>query len=551
MALTTIKLSIILLYRRIFPVPSLHKVIYYMAAYIVIWQIFQTLDSIFACNPVRGYWDHSLRAKCRDELVEIIIGGVQNIVTDIIILCLPMPILWTLQTSKQRKIQLTGLFALGGLVCLISIIRVTQLSNTSLIDPSWSAVGISTWSAAELAAGIISACLPVLRPIYTSLFHSTSHPHNEAAGFPGVPSKPTSSVDVRRKPFAFWWTPWSSDLASSSNANGHLISTLNSAHGIDGDGWAERPISRILSIYQRMRSGERESTATMFTDLEEQGQGQERTQSETGIPTQGLGRVGSHTVRSGRVTGKRRPGMESSRSVDARYPSTLPYTARSTSELPLQDKAYILSIPPPPPISQSPVPQAEQPPPHVSPRRRRPRSNHHRGFQSRSLRFPPKPILGFWPVGVGMSMGFSELPSGSLFGGFAYSACWVVGIFSPPCSPTPFSVPDNFGSCDGYLGGTLCADVAALLGYLGPLKGFGGSEDSIQNREICSMSGGGCIGSRDLGSVEFSVIPVITGDRHRIFFQRNVSGRAAIRISILPGGEWAWDQEMLRWLCSE
>ena len=115
MALTTIKLSIILLYRRIFPVPSLHKVIYYLTAYIVIWQIFQTLDSIFACDPVRGYWDHSLRAKCRDELVDIIIGGVQNIVTDVIILCLPMPILWTLQTSKQRKIQLTGLFALGGL----------------------------------------------------------------------------------------------------------------------------------------------------------------------------------------------------------------------------------------------------------------------------------------------------------------------------------------------------------------------------------------------------------------------------------------------------
>lgn len=115
MALTTIKLSIILLYRRIFPVASLHKVIYCITAYIIIWQVFQTLDSIFACIPVSGYWDHTIRAKCRNELVDIIIGGVQNIVTDVIILCLPLPILWTLQTSKQNKIQLTGLFTLGGL----------------------------------------------------------------------------------------------------------------------------------------------------------------------------------------------------------------------------------------------------------------------------------------------------------------------------------------------------------------------------------------------------------------------------------------------------
>ena len=45
----------------------------------------------------------------------MIIGGVQNIVTDLVILCLPLPVLWNLQMAKQRKKQLTGVFALGGL----------------------------------------------------------------------------------------------------------------------------------------------------------------------------------------------------------------------------------------------------------------------------------------------------------------------------------------------------------------------------------------------------------------------------------------------------
>ena len=99
----------------LFPVRRFCKVIYCIVAYIIAWQLFQTFDTIFVCKPVSGYWDRNIHAKCRNQLVDIIVGGVQNIVTDVTILGLPLPILWNLHMSKRRKMQLTGLFALGGL----------------------------------------------------------------------------------------------------------------------------------------------------------------------------------------------------------------------------------------------------------------------------------------------------------------------------------------------------------------------------------------------------------------------------------------------------
>ena len=86
-----------------------------MIVYIICWQIYQMFITILACKPVRGYWDHSIHAKCTDQLNQIIGAAIQNVVTDIVILCLPLPILWKLKMTMERKLQLTGLFALGGL----------------------------------------------------------------------------------------------------------------------------------------------------------------------------------------------------------------------------------------------------------------------------------------------------------------------------------------------------------------------------------------------------------------------------------------------------
>ncbi|MCJ1232295.1 hypothetical protein MMC14_000244 [Varicellaria rhodocarpa] len=84
---------------------------------------------------------------------------------------LPLPQIWKLHVKIGRKVQLAGLFLLGGFVCVVSIIRIPQVRSVSLTDPAWSDVSGSIWSIVETNIGLVSACLPTLRPLYSYLFH--------------------------------------------------------------------------------------------------------------------------------------------------------------------------------------------------------------------------------------------------------------------------------------------------------------------------------------------------------------------------------------------
>ena len=166
-------------------------------------------------------------------------------------------------------------------VCIISIVRVTQVTKGSINDPSctlsfsehckgiesWlyhlgTAVPISTWSAAELAAGVLSACLPVLRPIYAFLINRHSNVPNTL--YP----RSSSSGSLKNRISGFWWTPTSPDLSSDTRRIDHLpfIQTPIPPNGVEGDRWAEQPISRILPVYQKSRSTE--PVARIDTNLE-------------------------------------------------------------------------------------------------------------------------------------------------------------------------------------------------------------------------------------------------------------------------------------------
>lgn len=73
------------------------------------------LVSIFSCKPVSGFWDRGIRPACINTKAFLIGNAVPNIVTDIVILGLPMPEIWRLNTQKHQKMALSVIFLLGGL----------------------------------------------------------------------------------------------------------------------------------------------------------------------------------------------------------------------------------------------------------------------------------------------------------------------------------------------------------------------------------------------------------------------------------------------------
>ena len=111
----TIKASLLLLYYRYFGISRPFRIVLYVSAGVTVcWYLGVVVATIFQCVPVAAFWDRSIKnAKCMNLSDFSTSTGATNLLTDVMILCLPMPMVWTLHTNKTQKITLTGIFLLG------------------------------------------------------------------------------------------------------------------------------------------------------------------------------------------------------------------------------------------------------------------------------------------------------------------------------------------------------------------------------------------------------------------------------------------------------
>ncbi|KAI0804258.1 hypothetical protein GGR55DRAFT_326000 [Xylaria sp. FL0064] len=160
-----IKMTFLSQYYRVFRHVRALRIIYLVAIFVIGgWCLGQFLSVVFLCVPVKGLWDKSVKAKCQDQLVGVYLNAVGTLVTDFVILFLPMPAIWKLNLPKAQKWALMGIFSLGIFTSAISIIRLTTLGDPGE-DLTYHAITSSCWSVAELSSGIIAAALATIRPL--------------------------------------------------------------------------------------------------------------------------------------------------------------------------------------------------------------------------------------------------------------------------------------------------------------------------------------------------------------------------------------------------
>ncbi|KAF1911324.1 hypothetical protein BDU57DRAFT_524386 [Ampelomyces quisqualis] len=161
------KTSILLQYQRVFTTKRFQGVCWTLMGIVVVYTIWTVFSSIFACIPVRAFWTRE-KASCINQFAMWFTNAAINIITDFAIIILPIPVIRSLNLGRQQKIALISIFAVGGFVCIVSILRLQSLvaiSNSS--DPTYDNPPAATWSSVELNVGIICSCLPLLRPILT------------------------------------------------------------------------------------------------------------------------------------------------------------------------------------------------------------------------------------------------------------------------------------------------------------------------------------------------------------------------------------------------
>ena len=166
LAVTCVKFSILSFYFRIFPITQLRAVLYITGATTMALATAALLTIIFQCQPIHRFWDFT-PGHCIEVDHFFLSSGSLNCALDFAIFLLPQPLLWRLRTTKEQKLILTGIFAVAGFVCIVSIIRLVVLSRLNIEDVTWNYVNSAIWTATEPAMGVVSACLPSLRPLWS------------------------------------------------------------------------------------------------------------------------------------------------------------------------------------------------------------------------------------------------------------------------------------------------------------------------------------------------------------------------------------------------
>ncbi|KAH7228384.1 hypothetical protein B0J15DRAFT_456698 [Fusarium solani] len=86
------------------------------------------------CQPISLYWEADPRGQyaCHQAPANLISMGIFNIVTDIALIILPLPIFRYAHLADRQKVQLGILFSIGIIVVVITIVRLVLVKSQSL-----------------------------------------------------------------------------------------------------------------------------------------------------------------------------------------------------------------------------------------------------------------------------------------------------------------------------------------------------------------------------------------------------------------------------------
>ena len=146
-----------------------------------------TLLNIVQCRPVVAAFDNppAPNAKCIDIVALYLSSAPVNIITDLAILFLPMPILTSMRLPRNEKLILIITFSFGAFVAVVDVVRIAYLESAALArlqanagsaavreqgDYSWIASLSFMWSGVEVHVGMICACVPGVKPLVAKLF---------------------------------------------------------------------------------------------------------------------------------------------------------------------------------------------------------------------------------------------------------------------------------------------------------------------------------------------------------------------------------------------
>lgn len=110
------------------------------------------------CHPFDHYWKVLPQTdRCTEAIVQLFIVGGTNILTDVLLIILPIPVLWGVRINWKKKAQLGFLFSVGFVIIAVTAVRLPRT-----LDNATSETNRITWTTGEFLAATFVANAPTL-----------------------------------------------------------------------------------------------------------------------------------------------------------------------------------------------------------------------------------------------------------------------------------------------------------------------------------------------------------------------------------------------------
>ncbi|KAJ5952347.1 uncharacterized protein N7479_010760 [Penicillium vulpinum] len=160
LSLSCTKISILFSYLRIFPVMWVVRISWTTIGAIISWTVGTILAGCLICRPIAYNWDQTIPGGLsRNQVTSFTMTGVINLITDIVVLVTPMPLLYNLQMARYKKVTLITIFGLGAVTCIISILRISVLTTVDFADITYSIPRANIFSGLEPCLAVILASI--------------------------------------------------------------------------------------------------------------------------------------------------------------------------------------------------------------------------------------------------------------------------------------------------------------------------------------------------------------------------------------------------------
>lgn len=181
-SLWTVKLSLLFLYKKLMDrLPRVYKKLWLAVVIFCIISLIACIVSYFtSCDSIR---ETLVNGQCpgtprtvRAQMASLYMSFTVDVLSDLMIMALPIQLVWNLQLPRGQKIAVVALFSSGFICIIFATLRVTQIAVKARQDdaspePTW----LSLWSIIETSVAVCIGCMPAFAVAYRRHVAQSQH----------------------------------------------------------------------------------------------------------------------------------------------------------------------------------------------------------------------------------------------------------------------------------------------------------------------------------------------------------------------------------------